>query len=323
MSDVRYFAGIDIGGTNIKYGIINDSGEVLYRKQQPTMAEKGPDALMHLITNIGETLLYQAAEDELEIKHIGVGTPGAVDIKTGKVIGPCPNIQGWVGTEIGANLADRLNVPIFVENDVHAMAVGESLFGAARNTQSVVCVTVGTGVGGAIMIDGKIVNGFNSSAGELGHMTINYDGPQCTCGNQGCLEVYCSSRAMIARTKELLDNEMTQIFKDILDSSIDNLTIKKIFQSAKRSDPVAIDVLKTTARYLGIGLAGIMNILNPEILVIGGGITDGGARFTQMVEENIKELAFDSAVEKLKVVKAALGNDAGFMGAAMLGEING
>lgn len=322
MSDQKYYAGIDIGGTNVKFGVFDKSGEIIYKEQKPTMAEKGPEPLMHLITNIGERLLYFAAEEDIEIRYLGVGSPGAVDIKSGKVVGPCPNIRGWSGMEIGENLRDRLNMPIYVDNDVHAMAVGEMFFGSARGTKSLVCVTVGTGIGGAVIVDGQVIHGANSSAGELGHVTINFDGPECACGNRGCIESYCSSKYILTRLKAKLANGMTESFKVILEDDIESVTIKKLFAAAKEDDPVAMEVIRETARYLGIGLAGIINTLNPEILVIGGGITDGGAGFTDMVYENIKEHAFDSAVEKLKVVKAALGNDAGFIGAGLLGEVN-
>jgi len=322
MTEQLIYAGIDIGGTNVKFGLFNGSGKVLFKEQRPTMAEKGPTPLLHMITNIAERLLYFAAEEGYAVKWVGVGSPGAVDHKTGKVIGPCPNIEGWQGTEIGVTMRDRLNMPVFVDNEVNAMALAEARFGAAIGASSVVCATVGTGVGGGVIIDGRVVHGFSSSAGELGHMTIDVDGPRCACGNYGCIESFCSTRAIVARTKSRLNNGLTEIFSEVLEGSIENLTIKKLFTAAKKGDSVALSVVSDTARYLGAGLAGVVNLLNPQVVVIGGGVADGGAGFIETVAEEIKRRAFSSAVEKLTVTKAALGNDAGFMGAGLLGDVN-
>jgi len=322
MSEQQYYVGIDIGGTNIKYGLFDDHGKVLYKEQRPTLVEKGPMPLMHLITNISERLLDYAAEEDYHIKWLGVGSPGAVDNKSGTVIGPCPNIKGWQGMEIGIILSEHLNMPVYVDNDVNAMALAELRFGAAMGAKSVVCATVGTGIGGAVIIDGKVWHGANATAGELGHITINMNGPKCACGNNGCIEAYCSSQMIIETVKSRLNNNMTPIFNDILEGNLDNLNIKKIFSAVKRKDEIALEVIHATAEYLGIGMAGIVNLLNPEIVVLGGGIVDGGGDFIEVVTKTIKEHAFSSAVEKLRVTKAALGNDAGFIGAGLLGLVN-
>ncbi len=320
MADSTVFAGIDIGGTTIKFGLVDAQGKVLYREQRPTMADKGPKPLMHLVTNIGERLLYFAAEEEYDVRHVGVGTPGAVDFRTGQVIGPSPNIQGWRGMAIGENLRERLNVPVYVDNDVNAMALAESRFGAARGARSVVCVTVGTGVGGAVIIDGKLWRGSSYAAGELGHMTINFDAGFSHGGVPGSIEGYCSSSAILGRTRQALEKGMTPAFESVLEDGLDSLSIRKVFAALKKGDEVAQAIINETADYLGTGLAGIVNLLNPEAIVIGGGIAEGGGGFIEAVAARIKELAFDSAVEKLQVIKAALGNDAGFIGAGVLGE---
>jgi glucokinase len=321
VSGVIANAGIDIGGTNIKFGLVDTSGKVLYREQRPTMVEKGADPLMHLITNISESLLYHAAEEEYEVRWLGVGSPGAVDSKVGKVIGPCPNIAGWQGMEIGPILRERLNLPVFVDNDANAMALAEYRFGAAIGYKSVVCVTVGTGVGGGIILDGRLWRGADGSAGEIGQMSINFNGPQCTGDNVGCVEGYCRSHAIISRAKAKLQKELTPVFKNLLDGDLENLSIKKLFAAARKGDEIARDVIAETATYLGIGLAGVVNLLNPEIVVIGGGIADGGDYFVETVASEIKRRAFDSAVKNLRVARATLGNDAGFIGAGILGDV--
>ncbi|HQL24617.1 MAG TPA: ROK family protein, partial [candidate division Zixibacteria bacterium] len=229
MAAGQIFAGIDIGGTTIKYGLFDEQGKVQFREQKPTMVEKGPKPLMHLAANIGERLLYTAAEEDYEVRHLGVGTPGAVDFHTGRVIGPCPNIPGWQGTEIGAGLRERLNVPVWVDNDVNAMALAEAHFGAAHGAESALCLTVGTGVGGAVIFGGRIWRGSSWSAGEVGHMTINFDAPFTHGGMPGSIEGYCSSQAILGRLRRELEREMTPGFEAVLEGNLDNLSIRKIF----------------------------------------------------------------------------------------------
>ncbi len=320
MSEETVYAGIDIGGTNIKYGLVDGKGKVLFKEQRPTMVEKGAEPLMHLVTNIAERLLYHAAEEDYPVKCLGVGTPGAVD-RSGKVISLSPNINGWQGMEIGRILRERLNLPVVVENDVNSMALAESRFGAAAGYKSVVCVAVGTGVGGGIIMDGKLWRGSNFTAGEIGHITLNSNGPQCRCGSKGCIEVYCASQAILTRTKLRIANHLSDVFNDALEGDIENLTIKRLFIAAKKGDPDALAVIAETAEYLGAGLAGAVNLLNPEAVIIGGGVADGGAGFVEAVAAEIRKRAFGSATENLRVARATLGNDAGFIGAGILGEM--
>lgn len=320
MSSQPVYAGIDIGGTNIKYGLVDAKGKVLFREQRPTMADKGAEPLMHLVANLSEGLLYHAAEEELEVKWLGVGTPGAVEARSGKVIGVSPNITGWNGMEIGQILRDRLNLPVWVDNDVNAMALAESRFGAAVGYKSVICVAVGTGVGGGIILNGRLWRGASHSAGEIGHMSINPVGPKCRCGAKGCVEAYCNSQAIIKRTIDKLSNGLTPIFEEVLEGPLSGLTIKKLFAAARKSDPVAMEVVQESAEYLAAGIANAVNILNPEIVVLGGGVADGGAGFVETVGAEIKKRALGPAGSELRVTKATLGNDAGFIGASILGE---
>ncbi|MCB2201825.1 ROK family protein [bacterium] len=320
MAHQRAFAGIDIGATNIKYGLVDADGKVLFREQRPTVADKGADALMHLVTNIAERLLLFAAEDEFDIRWLGVGTPGAVDVRKGTVIGPSPNIAGWQGMEIGRILTERLNLPVWVDNDVNAMALAESRFGAALGFNSVVCVALGTGVGGGLILNGQVWRGFGFAAGELGHMSINFEGPNCHGAMAGCIESYCCSAAILKRARARLEHGLTPAFEEVLQGSLEHLNIKRLFAAARKGDEVASDVIAETADLLSVGLAGIVNLLNPEIVIVGGGVADGGAGFVEAVSAGIRKRAFESATKDLRVSRAALGNDAGFIGAAILGE---
>lgn len=320
MAQDTVYAGIDIGGTNIKYGLVDARGKVLFKEQRPTMVEKGAEPLMHLVANIAERLLYHAAEDDYEVKWLGVGTPGAVDGRTGKVISLSPNINGWQGMEIGQILRERVNLPVYVDNDVNAMALAESRFGAGVGYKSVVCVAVGTGVGGGIVFDGILWRGANHTAGEIGHMSINVNGPACRCGSKGCLETYCSSSAMSTLAKTKWHNAIPPVVEEILEGPLDSLTIKKLFAAAKKDDEAALSVISETGQLLGLGLAGVVNFLNPDIVVIGGGVADGGAGYVETVAAEIRRRAFSSATEHLRIARASLGNDAGFIGAGILGD---
>lgn len=321
MTDKVVLAGIDIGGTSVKFGLFDSSGNILHKEKRPTTAEKGAKVLMHLVTNVAERLLYFAAEEDYDVHHLGIGTPGAVDFGTGQVIGTCPNIDGWQGMDIRKILQDRLNIPIYVDNDVNAMALAELRFGAARGAKSVVCVTVGTGVGGAVLFDGKLWRGANHTAGELGHMSIDFDSSIVHSGIPGSIEGLCASKAIIGRLKQAMAGGMTPAFEKILQGDLNTLTIRKLFAAERAGDELAVSAIDEAARYLGTGLAGVVNLLNPEVVVIGGGIAEGGKRFVESTAATIRELAFGSAVEKLTVARAMLGNDAGFVGAGLLGEI--
>ncbi len=320
MSDQQYYAGIDIGATNVKYGLINSAGKIIFRDQRAARVDKGARPLLHLVTNIAENLLLRAAEEDCPVNWLGVGSPGAVNNLTGTIGGRCPNIPGWVGTELGKHLKNHLNLPVYVDNDANVVALGELRFGAARRFSSVLCVTVGTGIGGGVIIDGQLWRGASFSGGEVGHIVIETNGIKCRCGNRGCLEAYCASQAMLDRLKNKIKNGMSEILSDVLSDDIENLNIKKIFAAAKKGDQTALEVIEETARILGAGLSGAVNLLNPEAVILGGGIVDGGAGLVETVGDEIRKRAFPSATENLRILKAELGNDAGFIGAGLLGE---
>lgn len=320
MSQLDYYAGIDIGASNIKYGLVDSTGKVIYRDLKPSLVKKGAKPLLHMITNIAEDLLLRAAEDDLPIKWLGLGTPGVVDTKIGKVIGVSPNIPGWVGTELGEHLNEHLNLPIYVDNDANAMALGELRFGAGRRFNNILCVTVGTGIGGAVIINKELWRGSSFSAGELGHIVIDYNGPDCDCGNSGCLEKYCTGPVMIKMATDKLKDGMSEIMNEILSGEVKNLNIKKLFLGAKKGDKMALSIIEQSAKILGAGLSGIINLLNPEAIVFGGGVIDGGAGYIEIVGAEIRKRSFPTATENFRIVKAELGNNAGFIGAALLGE---
>jgi len=320
MAHLNYYAGIDIGGSNVKYGLVDSTGNIIYRGQKPALVEKGPKPLLHMITNIGEDLLLRAAEDDLTINWLGVGSPGPIDNQQGVVRGTSPNIPDWKGTALGPHLKEHLNLPVYVDNDANTMALAELRFGAGQRFETILCVTVGTGIGGAIIINKELWRGSSFSAGELGHMVIQYEGRKCPCGNRGCLEIYCRAGAMIERAGQKYTANPSEIMRNIIDDDIKQLSIKKIFAAARKNDTLALETIEETARILGAGLSGAVNLLNPEAVILGGGVIEGGAGFIEIVAEEIRARAFASATEDLRIIKAELGNDAGFIGAGLLGE---
>lgn len=312
------FAGIDIGATNIKYGLVESDGKIIFHGKIATPKTGLPNKLFAKVIHCAEQLLLEADDLELSVGYLGVGSPGAINVKTGVVSGACPNIPGWIGFHLRDRLAEHLNIPVFIDNDANCAGLAEYRFGAGQGYQDIICLTVGTGIGGGIIRNGKIYHGSNYSAGEIGHTRIIFD-------NSGeyesdILERFVSSRAILMNVKKHLEEEMTPAFQNILSGDVSRLTIRKVFKALKKGDKIAGEVIHNSARILGTALSSIVNILNPELIIIGGGVAEGGFRFVDNVRDTIFSECLPVAAEGLKVVPAKLGNDAGFIGSAFLGE---
>ncbi|MFH1701435.1 MAG: ROK family protein [Candidatus Zixiibacteriota bacterium] len=312
------FAGIDIGATNIKYGLVESGGEIKFRGKTITPGNGLPNKLFEKIIYCAEQLLLEADDANLSVGHLGVGSPGAINIKTGVVAGSCPNIPGWVGFHLRDRLSEHLNIPVFVDNDANCAGLAEFRFGAGQGYNNIICLTVGTGIGGGIILNGEIYHGSNYSAGEIGHTRIIID--KSGGFESDILESLVSSRAILTRVKNGLESEMTPAFQNILNGDMSRLTIRKVFRALKKGDKIAHDVISDSARILGVALSGIVNLLNPEIIIIGGGVAEGGYEFVDNVRETILSECLPVAAETLNIMPAQLGNDAGFIGAAFLGE---
>lgn len=313
----KVYAGIDIGATNIKYGLVDGAGDIKLRRQVPTPQNAMPDNIFGKVRHCGEQLLLEADELGMTVDQIGVGSPGCINIETGVVEGTCPNIPGWVGFHLRDRLKESLNLPVAVDNDANCAAIAEYRFGAGKGFHDLLCLTIGTGIGGGLILDGHIYHGATFSAGEVGHMRV-YEGDGS--GTVQYLESLVSSRAILNRLKERLGQSMTPTFEALIGKSPDGLTIRKAFTAMKRGDHLAIEVIGSAARTLGIALAGLVNVLNPERVILGGGIAEGESRFVDIVRDTVLAEALPSATEGLAVISAQLGNAAGFIGAAILGE---
>jgi len=308
------FAGLDLGATDLKYGLVNAAGKILVSKKAPV--KKGRQILAAQLQDAAAELFITASGKNWSVARIGVGSPGAVNFETGEVMGNSPNITGWVGVNL-RKISDGLGVPVYADNDANCVALAEHLFGAARNCRSALCVTVGTGIGGGLILNGEVYRGSSFSAGEIGHITVVFEGEKCSCGNRGCLEKYVSVTALLKQAKENLVKNKKSGWKRFLENG--KLTVGAIAAAAKMRDKTALELLSKQAAYLGAGLASAVNLINPEKLVLGGGFLDAYPEFLEMVKKEIRKRAFAAAVKSLKVVKAELGNEAGLVGAAFLG----
>jgi len=314
----KYFIGVDLGGTNIKFGIVSEKGKVLQKGMLSAQVNLGRDAILNNINKAIEQSFVFAGKKKIKIRGIGVGSPGTVNLESGKIEGSCPNLPQMVNVNLKGWISKNFKFPIYVDNDANVMALAEFKFGAAKEYKNAFCLTLGTGIGGGIILDGKLFHGSNFAGAEFGHMSICYNGRKCRCGGIGCLETYASAPAMVKDTKWLLRKNRKSIIFGLIEGDSDKLTTEVIFEAERKGDALATSVINHACACLGVGIASAVNLLNPQVVVIGGGVSEGGLSFIRRIEKEVKKRAFPSATKNLKVVKAKLGNDAGFIGAAIL-----
>ncbi|WP_283572394.1 ROK family glucokinase [Streptococcus agalactiae] len=310
--------GIDLGGTTIKFGILTLEGEVQEKWAIETNTlENG----RHIVSDIGESLkhrlsLYGLTKDDF--LGIGMGSPGAVD-RTSKTVTGAFNLN-WADTqEVGSVIEKEVGIPFFIDNDANVAALGERWVGAGANNPDVVFVTLGTGVGGGVIADGNLIHGVAGAGGEIGHMIVDPEnGFTCTCGNKGCLETVASATGVVRVARQLAEQyEGSSAIKAAIDNG-DTVTSKDIFIAAEDGDKFANSVVERVSRYLGLAAANISNILNPDSVVIGGGVSAAGEFLRSRVEKYFVTFAFPQVKKSTKIKIAELGNDAGIIGAASL-----
>jgi glucokinase len=317
----KFNIGVDIGGTNIKYGIVSTSGKVLKSGIVSSGKSEGRKGILKNLREAIHSLILFAKERKIKINHIGVGVPGTVDLYKGKVIGTPPNLPQLKDYPLKKYLQRHFDYPVFLDNDANLMALAEYKFGSAKGYKNCLCLTLGTGIGSGIILDGKLFRGSSFAGAEFGHTVICFHGIRCNCGNYGCVEMYASEPAMIKRTKELMKNNRSPVLYKLTQGKLNRLKAKELFLAEKFKDKVAKKVIGDTAYYLGAALSSTVNLLNPEIVIIGGGVAIfSGKDFLERIETEVRKRAFPSATKNLKMVKAKLGNDAGFIGASILGE---
>ncbi len=297
----------DVGGTNIRTALLDAEGEFLSSLKRPTLAHKGREALIGRLVQMFKDTLKGSGVSIRKVAGIGVGFPGPLDVERGIVFNP-PNLKGWQEVHLKDILEEEMGRPVVLENDANAAALGEYWRGAGRGVGSLVCLTLGTGVGGGLVLEGRVWHGAKGIAGEIGHMTLVKNGRKCGCGNRGCLEAYCACRGIITTMKELLERY------DVRPKGV--ITLERIGRWARAGDSLAQRTIRETGISLGIGIANVANILNPEMVILSGGITNLGEYLFGPLREEVKKRALPKAVEGLKIVKAELGDNAGVIGAA-------
>jgi len=308
------YAGVDLGGTNLKLGLVSAEGDLVLRHSAATEADRGPDHVLARIADAVRALCDAASIGLTDISAVGLGAPGPVDWKAGAVVF-APNLSGWRDVPARDRLREHLGRPVVLENDANAAAYGEFRCGAGRNVRNLVLLTLGTGIGGGIVLDGRLFRGPNDMGAELGHMVVHHGGRRCGCGNRGCLEAYASATAVVARMREALqDGERSRL------ADADDLTCEDIFTAAGAGDELAKRVVRETADYLASGITSILHVLNPEMVALTGGMMGAGDSFLNAVRRRVRESAFERASSACEISWSTLGGDAGILGAALAAE---
>ncbi len=298
-----YAIGIDLGGTAVKYGICSRNGELLEQFTAPTPADASRERILSFLADLIRQTQEVARKKNIDLAAVGMGTPGSVDVRRGYLMGGTPNFVHWKDVNIRRALEPAVGLPVFVDNDANLMAYGEFLFGAGREKQNAVCVTLGTGIGGGIIIEGEIYRGSFFAGAEIGHMCIEYRGRPCKCGGNGCWETYASATAMIR------DYNLASPENPVTDT-------RQIFERYHSGEGTAIEIVRQVVVYLGAGLASLINIFNPEIIILGGGVSQAGEWFIEEIARAAFSRAMSISRRQVEIRAARLGNKAGMLGAA-------
>ncbi|HLJ96395.1 MAG TPA: ROK family protein [Gemmataceae bacterium] len=316
MKNAASFIGLDVGGTSMKAGVVTDEGQTLSAVSLPTEAGRGQAFGLERMCETIRLAISEAGLRTDQIAAIGVATPGTMDIPAGLILDP-PNLHPWQNVPVRQYVQDAFQTPTAFQNDANAAAFGEYWIGAGKDAHSMVLYTLGTGVGGGIIIGDLVVEGEHSHGAELGHMKIEITNPrQCGCGRWGCLEAYASATAVVKRAREALARDGENSTLGPLLGKEAELTAKAIFAAAAAGDRLAQQIVGETAFYLAVGATNLMHTIDPDMVVFGGGMIAAGESFLQQIRQHVHQLAFPVPAERTQIRYAQLGSDAGFIGAA-------
>ena len=306
---------VDLGGTNLRAANIDRDGRIYERVRTATPETEKAEDIVSAIAAAVRECETEGLNRGARIQSVSVVVPGSVQAGTGVVVN-APNIPSLPGFRLASALSEALDRPVLLENDANAAALGEMWQGAARNCKTIICLTLGTGVGGAIVLDGQLWRGVDGTAGEIGHASVDpFGGVKCKCGNVGCLEVYASATAIVRMTRELLASGLHSL---LLSIPADALTSEEVYRAALAGDEVAFDVMCRLGMHLGVAMANLVNIFNPEMIVIGGGVAAAWDLFAEPARKEVKKRAFPVPAQRCQIVRAECGDDAGLLGAAWL-----
>lgn len=311
VSDGELVIAADLGGTNLRAATIDRQGMIHERTKLHTPKAEKASEIVRAIVGAARECEQRSLERGAKVRAVSVVVPGTVQVENGVVM-KAPNVPCLDGFRLSAALQSELQWPAVLENDANAAAVGEMWKGAGQGHTSIICITLGTGVGGGVILDGKLWRGVDGSAGELGHIGVEpFSGVACPCGSRGCLEVYASATAIVRMTREARPRYPNSPLH-----TMEELTAKSVYESGIDGDELALEIFRRMGIYLGVGLASLINIFNPEMIVIGGGVAAGWDLFIAHVREQITERAFPIPARRAEIVRAVCGDDAGLLGAA-------
>lgn len=317
---MKYYVGIDLGGTNIVAGVVDEDYNIIAKASTKTNCPRPEKEIADDMARMALQAVKNANLTIDQIEWIGVGTPGIANSATGII--EYSNNLGFKNTPMVKYIQETIDKPVFIENDANAAAYGEYVAGAAKGAKNAVCITLGTGVGGGIVIDGKIYAGSNFAGAEIGHTVIEVDGPQCSCGRKGCFEVFSSATGLIRMSKEAMAEHPESIMNKMAEEK-GKVTARTSFDAMRAGDAVAKAVVDKYIKYLAAGITNTINIFQPDVLCIGGGVCNEGDPLLLPVKALVKEEVYTRNSEKnTEIVIAKLGNDAGIIGAAFLGRAN-
>jgi glucokinase len=308
-------AGIDIGGTKIAVALADTDGRLISLSRFATRVERGPYSILEEAVKEVERMID---EESARLAAVGVGCGGPLDRERGLILSP-PNLPGWDEFPIIELLEKRLGVPALLENDANAAALGESRYGAGRGFGDIVYITISTGIGGGIIIGGKLLHGTSDGAGEVGHITVLPGGPRCGCGARGCMEAICSGTSIARRARERLSSGADSSLRERA-GAVGEVTAKMVAEAARDGDPLAAEVWDETVYYLSVGIGNIINILAPEAVILGGGVSTAGEQLLEPLRRQVRSSIKMLPPEKINILQAALGGDSGIYGALILGE---
>ncbi|MCI7349356.1 MAG: ROK family protein [Ruminococcus sp.] len=315
---MKYYIGIDLGGTNIKAGVVNENFEIIAKATTKTLCPRPAKEICDDMAKVSIEAAEKAGISIDDVEWIGIGTPGIADNVNGTI--PYSNNLDFHDVPVRKYIQEHINKPVYVANDANAAAYGEFVAGAAKGAKDAVCITLGTGVGAGIIVDGKILTGSNLAGAELGHIVIEVDGPQCTCGRKGCFEVFSSATGLIRMTKEAMEADPASVMHKMA-AEDGKVSARLAFNAMRAGDKSAKEVVDKYIKYLAAGITNAINIFQPDVLCIGGGVCNEGDPLMVPMRELVKKEVYTRMLDKnTRIEVAALGNDAGIIGAAFLGN---
>lgn len=313
----RLAIGVDLGGTKIDIGLVDETGIIHHHQRLETLVAQGAEAIENQIL---ESVRIMQEKAPFPLLGIGVGVAGQIDSENGSVVF-APNLK-WKNVPLRENLEQALKLPVRVINDARALTMGEWQYGAGNGFQDIVCLFIGTGIGGGVVSRGNLLSGCSNTFGEAGHMTIDFNGPVCTCGKKGCLEAFCGGWGIAARAREAVEKDgkgaASRKLLDLANNQVEKITANLVVQAFHQNDPMASEIIERMKLGLIAGCASLVNILNPCRLIVGGGLVEGMPEIIGMIDQGVKREALKAATRTLEVVRAKLGKELGVLGSAAI-----